>query len=83
MTPTKFISVAFIVASVLVAPAMAQKNSLAMRRASHGANASVWLTGRHADRRGRIPELRFYKPTTAPENMPGGICDHGDNPMIC
>ena len=69
MTPTKLISAALIAASVLVAPAVAQNNLLAMRHASHGANASVSLTGRHADRHGRIPELRFPKPTTTPEDI--------------
>ncbi|WGD50117.1 hypothetical protein QA641_31500 [Bradyrhizobium sp. CB1650] len=31
----------------------------------------------------RTSPPRIYAPATSPVNGPGGVCDHGDNPMIC
>jgi hypothetical protein len=56
---------------------MARENFLAKRHVSENANASASLTDRHV----RIPAPRVR--ATTPESEPGGICDFGDNPMIC
>jgi hypothetical protein len=81
MTPTKLLSAGLIAATMLAAPAMARENFLAKRHVSENANASASLTGRHTDRHVRIPAPRVR--ATTPESEPGGVCDFGDNPMIC
>ncbi|MCC8982168.1 hypothetical protein [Bradyrhizobium acaciae] len=31
----------------------------------------------------RAPALRFGESEALPRDQPGGVCDHGDNAMIC
>jgi hypothetical protein len=81
MTPMKLLSVGLIAATMLATPAMARENCFAKRHVSENANASASLVGGYTDRHIRISEPRAL--ATAPGNEPGGICDFGDNPMIC
>jgi hypothetical protein len=83
MTPIKLLSIGLIAATMLAAPAMARENCLGKRHVSESANASASLTGRYTDRDVRIPAPRARALATAPGSEPGGICDFGDNPMIC
>ena len=77
MTPIKLLSAGLISATMLATPAMAREH------VSERANASASLTSRYADRHVRIIAPRVRALPAAPEYGPGGICDFGDNPMIC
>jgi hypothetical protein len=82
MTPIKLLSAGLIAATMLATPAMARGN-LAKRHVSERANAIASLTSRYTDRHARIVAPRVRALPAAPEYGPGGICDFGDNPMIC
>jgi hypothetical protein len=83
MTPIKLLSAGLIAAAMLATPAMAHENRLAKRHVSERANASASLTSRYTDRHVRIIAPRVRALPAAPEYGPGGVCDVGDNPMIC
>jgi len=83
MTPFKLLSAGLIAATMLAAPAVAREDYLPKRHVSENANASAPLTGCCTDGHVRIPAPRVRAPATAPRSEPGGICDFGDNPMIC
>jgi hypothetical protein len=83
MPPVKLLSVGLIAAAMLAAPAMARESHAATHHISERAHASASLTGHYTDPHPRVPES--HARAVAPEsgNEPGGICDFGDNPMIC
>jgi hypothetical protein len=76
MTPSKLLSAASIVAVTLAAPAMARESRSAN---AHVRSLTLRYTGGHVG----IPAPRIRAHVTPSANRPGGICDDGDNPMIC
>ena len=80
MTTIKLLSAGLIAIAMLTTSAVAHENSMAGRYVLPKANASANST----------PDAWIYSHTriageskTAPQNQPGGVCDHGDNPAIC
>jgi hypothetical protein len=80
MTTIKLLSAGLIAIAMLTTSAVAHENSVAGRHVLLKANASANST----------TDPRIYSHTriaaesnTAPQNQPGGVCDHGDNPAIC
>jgi hypothetical protein len=83
MTPIKLLSIGLVAATTLATPAMAHDNDFARRHVSENANASASLIDGYTDHHVQLPELRAHALATAPGDEPGGVCDVGDNPMIC
>lgn len=80
MTTIKLLSAGLIAIAVLTTSAVAHENSIAGRHVVLNGNASAYSpTGRWIYSHTRIAR----ESNTAPQNQPGGICDHGDNPAIC
>jgi hypothetical protein len=76
MTPSKLLSAASIVAVTLAAPAMARESHLAN---AHVRSLTLCYTCGHVG----IPTPRIRTHVAPSANGPGGVCDVGDNPMIC
>jgi hypothetical protein len=83
MTPFKLLSAASIAAVMLATPAMARRSCLANVHVPKIANETGSPTTRYSGGRVRIIAPRIGAHVTAPANAPGGVCDFGDNPMIC
>jgi hypothetical protein len=83
VTPFNLLSAGLIAATLLAAPAVAREDYLAKRHVSENANASAPLTDCCTDGHVRVPAPRVRALATAPGSGPGGVCDFGDNPMIC
>ena len=80
MTTIKLLSAASIVIAMLTTPAAAHENSIAGRHVVLKGNTNAYSTnGRWIYGHARIAG----ESDTAPQNQPGGVCDHGDNPAIC
>ena len=80
MTTTKLLSAGLIAIATLTTSAGAHENSLAGRYVVQEGNASAYsTTGRRIYSHTRIAG----ESNTAPQNQPGGVCDHGDNPAVC
>ena len=80
MTTIKLLSAGLIVIAMLTTSAVAHENSIAGRHVVLKGNANAYSTTgswiySHTRTAGESD--------TAPQNQPGGICDHGDNPAIC
>ncbi len=80
MTAIKHLSAGLIAITMLTTSAVAHENSIAERHVVLKGNASAYsTTGRWIYSHTRIAG----ESNTAPQNQPGGICDHGDNPAVC
>ncbi len=80
MTTIKLLSAGLIVIVMLTTSAVAHENSIAGRHVALKGNANAYsTTGRWIYGHTRIAG----ESDTAPQNQPGGICDHGDNPAVC
>lgn len=80
MTTIRLLSAAIIAVATLSTPAAAHENSMAGRHVVLKGNASAYSTnGGWIYGHSRIA----WESNTAPQNQPGGICDHGDNPAVC
>ena len=80
MTSVKLLSASLIAMTMLAAPALAQENFVARHhsvKADAGVASPPWL-----DRHVLIMAPHVGESDTAPE-VPGGVCDAGDNPGIC
>ncbi len=82
MTPFKVLS-AGLAAVVLATPVMARDDCRTTRHIAKLSHARASFTARYTGDHIRTPAPRVRARVTAPENQPGGICDFGDNPMIC
>ena len=75
MTPTKLLSMGLIAIAMLTTSAKAHAGSVAGQYDVRKDNPSAYPAGHRIYSHARIP---------APHaDQPGGVCDHGDNPMIC
>ena len=83
MTTFKLLSATSIAAVMLATPAMASGRCLVNVHvpeiASVTGSPTALYTGGHV----RIPAPRVRAHVTSPASRPGGICDFGDDPMIC
>ena len=80
MTTIRLLSAASIAIAMLSTPAAAHENSIAGRHVMLKGNANAYST---TDRWIYSHTRIAGESDTAPQNQPGGICDHGDNPAIC
>ena len=72
-----------VVTSMLIPPIQARENRAIDRHAAQSVGPSPFRTDRRTEARGWIPAPAAGAMTPAPSNQPGGVCDWGDNPMIC
>jgi hypothetical protein len=83
MTPFRILSVTSIAVAMLATPAATSRIRPAKPHVPRIANAGAPLFAHHTRSHVRIPAPRVPARATAPSNGPGGVCDFGDNPMIC
>ena len=80
MTTIKLLSAGLIAIAMLTTSARAHENSIAARHVVLKGNANAnSTTGRWIYSHTRIAG----ESDTAPQDQPGGVCDHGDNPAVC
>lgn len=78
MTPIKCLSVAMIAIAMLTTSAMAHASA-----SGRYGSAIASPRGQWTDSNARMPAPSAGEVSAAPHDEPGGVCDHGDNPMIC
>ncbi|WP_076860233.1 hypothetical protein [Bradyrhizobium mercantei] len=81
MTGIKHVAAGLIALAMLTTSAMAHEAPAAGLYAlakGHAAAAGHWSGGPP-----RMAAPRFGESEALPQEQPGGVCDHGDNPMIC
>ncbi|MGY4478902.1 hypothetical protein [Bradyrhizobium sp. USDA 3364] len=74
------------VAAGLVALAMLTGSAMAREVPAAGPYAFAKghsFAGRWSGGPPRMEAPRFGESEALPQEQPGGVCDHGDNPMIC
>ncbi|WP_143273152.1 hypothetical protein [Bradyrhizobium canariense] len=79
MAKIKIIVGALIATAMLATPGAARESNIAKRHVTPEANPSAFNAFPSIDNRAGIPTYHV----DAPERAPGGVCDFGDNPMIC
>jgi hypothetical protein len=83
MIRTKILSAGLIAAAMFITPATARESCLAKRHVSEAVNANASLTARYDHRGVRILAPPVRAVAVAPRRGVDGVCDFGDNPMIC
>lgn len=81
MTTIRILRAGFVAAAMLATPAVAHENSFAEQYVVLKDNARASASARriYGHVRMTAPHVGFG----ASAHEPGGVCDHGDNPMIC
>ncbi|WP_143274133.1 hypothetical protein [Bradyrhizobium canariense] len=79
MTKIKLMAGALIATAMLVTPGAARESNIARRHVTREANPGAFNGFPSVDRRAGTPTHHVDSSETAP----GGVCDFGDNPMIC
>lgn len=79
LTLTKTLFAGLVATSIFSAPLQAHENRAADRRAEQSMGAVVPRT--EGSQRLAWPYAHLH--ASAPSDQPGGICDHGDDAMIC
>lgn len=76
---------ALVLATLVSAIAFGARPSPAFAKPAHLAHESLIGSGGRAHRNGTafFPAPRVGSFAAAPRDMSGGVCDHGDDPMIC
>ncbi|QPF87781.1 hypothetical protein IC762_16440 [Bradyrhizobium genosp. L] len=82
MTPIKCLSAALLAIAMLTTSAMAEA-SLTTRYGGWRGGHGLSQQGPSIDSNARIPAPSAGEFSVPSRNVPGGVCDHGDNPMIC
>lgn len=76
---------ALVLAMLVSAIALDAQPAAAFAKPTLDGHESIARSGGHAHRDGhaffQAPLVGSY--TSAPRDVSGGVCDHGDNPMIC
>ena len=83
MTSIKHIAAGLIALAMVTTSAMAHQTSVAGSFTVMRGHASVPAAGHWDDNPPRMSARRFGDSEALPQDRPGGVCDHGDNPMIC
>ncbi|OKO80110.1 hypothetical protein [Bradyrhizobium sp. NAS96.2] len=81
MTTIKCVEAGLVALVMLTASAMAREVHAAGPSAFAKGHAAA--TGRGGGGPPRLVAPRFGEFETLPRDQPGGVCDHGDNAMIC
>ena len=81
MTPVKYLSAGLIAIAMLTTSAMA--HGVPEHYALPRGNAAVVLPGPWIESHARTPAPAVGNFSTSSRTVPGGVCDHGDDPMIC
>ncbi len=82
MMTVKCLLAGLLAAAILAAPANAHENVIGLRHAVTKGNASAFL-GRGIDGIARTPGSHIAGFAMPPHGEPGGVCDPGDNAMVC
>ena len=69
--------------SALATSALAHETSPAKRYVPRNHHACAALAHHWLFSHARMPAPSATKSNLTPQDQPGGICDHGDNPQIC
>jgi hypothetical protein len=83
MTAIKLLSTALIATFMFTIPAVAHENAATKRCVEMKDNTSASSTDCWNYSRAYIPAPHVGQYAMRPHDEPGGICDHGDNAMIC
>jgi hypothetical protein len=83
MMPAKCLSAGLLAIAMLSAPVTAQAMSVSPRHELVKSRVSVSTPGQWIDGRARLHAPFAGEITAKPQNAPGGVCDSGDDPMIC
>lgn len=68
-----------VVTAISGTPLQAREHHASDRHAEHSVGSNISRI--EGDRSIATPAYHAFAP--APSEQPGGVCDHGDNPMIC
>ncbi|MBR0871031.1 hypothetical protein JQ633_11725 [Bradyrhizobium tropiciagri] len=80
MTPVKCLSASLIAIAMVTTSAMA--HSVPERYEQSRVGAAIALPGPWLESHARMPSSPVVN-FSASRIVPGGVCDHGDDPMIC
>lgn len=83
MTIIKILSAGLIAVAMVATPAVAHENSVAEQYVVLKGNAGAAFSTRRIYGHARITAPHVGGLGTSAHDEPGGVCDHGDNPMIC
>ena len=82
MTPVKVLSAGLIALAMVTTSAMAhgvaEHDGISSGRATALSLPGPWL-----ESRARMPAPANRNVSVSSRSTPGGVCDHGDDPMIC
>lgn len=83
MTGIKQVAAGLVALALLTTSAVASDMATAgpfavVKGHEHGPAAGRWIGGLS-----HMPSSRIGEPEALPPDQPGGVCDHGDNAMIC
>ena len=80
---SKALLTGLVVASMYAPPLQARESRAIDRHTAQGVGPGVFHGDRRNEAHGWIPVPAAGAMMPAPSNHPGGVCDWGDNPMIC
>ena len=83
MITIKRLSAGLIAAVMFTISADAHESSVTRPHVVTKGNANASSAGRWIRSNARIPKPHIGEFATPPDHEPGGVCDFGDNPMIC
>jgi len=83
MSKLQLLSAGLVAATILATPALAHETSPAKRNVPRNNHASVAPADHWLFSYAHMPAPSATKSDLSPQDQPGGICDHGDNPQIC
>ena len=75
---SKALLTGLVVTAIFSTPLQAREHRTGDRHTEQGVGASSRFEG---ERSIATPAYHAFAPV--PSDQPGGVCDHGDNPMIC
>lgn len=76
---SKALLTGLVVAAIFSTPLQAREHRTSDRHAGQSVGSSIHRI--EGDRSIGAPAYHAFAPV--PSDQPGGVCDHGDNPMIC
>lgn len=83
MTGIKHVAAGLVALAMLTTSAMAREVSVAGPSALVKGHAGAAAAGHWSGGPPRMPAPRLGESEALPRDQPGGVCDHGDNAMIC
>ena len=83
MMSVKCLSAGLLAIAMLSASTTAQAMSVSVRHELVKGRVSSAAPGQWIDSRARMHAPFAGEISNSPQNAPGGVCDNGDDPMIC